>query len=44
MGCLGLASLSYEKYVKWVFPLIALQIALAVVALTVLQMMQWSPM
>ena len=44
MGCLGLASLSYEKYVKWVFPLIALQITLAVVALTVLQMMQWSPM
>ncbi len=42
MGCLGLASLSYEKYVKWVFPLIALQISLAVVALTVLQMMQWT--
>lgn len=42
MGCLGLASFSYEKYIKWVFPLIALQISLAVVALTVLQMMQWT--
>lgn len=42
MGCLGIAGIAYEKYVKWIFPLIALQIVLAMVALTVLQTIGWS--
>ena len=42
MGCLGLSGIAYEKYVKWIFPLIALQIVLAMVALTVLQTIGWS--
>jgi len=43
MGCLGIAGIAYEKYVKWIFPLIALQLVLAVVALTVLQLIGWGP-
>ena len=43
MGCLGIAGVPYPKYVKWVFPLIAVQIVLAMVALTVLQMIGWGP-
>lgn len=42
MGCLGIAGIAYEKYVKWIFPLIALQIVLAMAALTVLQTIGWS--
>ena len=44
MGCLGIAGIAYEKYVKWIFPFIMLQIVLAMVALTVLQLMHWGPM
>ena len=44
MGCLGIAGIAYEKYVKWIFPFIMLQVVLAMVALTVLQLMQWGPM
>ena len=44
MGCLGIAGIAYEKYVKWIFPFIMLQLVLAMVALTVLQLMQWGPM
>ncbi len=44
MGCLGIAGIAYEKYVKWIFPFIMLQIVLAMIALTVLQLMQWGPM
>ncbi len=42
MGCLGLSGIAYEKYVKWIFPLILTQVVLAMVALTVLQMIGWS--
>ncbi|MBL3538118.1 Na+/H+ antiporter NhaC family protein [Aminivibrio sp.] len=42
MGCLGIAGIAYEKYVKWIFPLIAIQVVLAMVALTVLQTIGWS--
>lgn len=38
MGCLGLAGIAYEKYVKWIFPLITTQIVLAMIALTGLQL------
>ena len=44
MGCLGIAGIAYEKYVKWIFPFIMLQLVLAMVALKVLQLMQWGPM
>ena len=42
MGCLGLSGIAYEKYVKWIFPLILTQVVLAMVALTVLQTIGWS--
>ena len=42
MGFLGLSGIAYEKYVKWIFPLILTQVVLAMVALTVLQMIGWS--
>ena len=43
MGCLGIAGIAYEKYVKWIFPLIALQLVLAIAAITVLQLIGWGP-
>lgn len=44
MGGLGFARLGYNKYLKWVFPLIAIQLALSFVAITILQIIQWGPM
>lgn len=42
MGCLGIAGIPYGKYVRWITPLILFQLFLAAVALTILQLMQWS--
>lgn len=42
MGCLGLSGIPYGKYVKWFAPFLLLQLFLAAVALTVLQIMRWS--
>ena len=43
MGCLGIAKISYEKYVGWFWPFLVLQLVLAHVAITVLQIMKWGP-
>ena len=43
MGCLGIAKISYEKYVGWFWPFLATQLALAFIAITVLQIMKWGP-
>lgn len=42
MGCLGLAGIPYGKYVKWFAPFLLLQLFLAAVALTILQILRWS--
>lgn len=42
MGGLGFANTKYSKYLKWVMPLITIQILLSFAAITVLQMMQWT--
>jgi len=41
MGGLGFARISYGKYLKWVMPLILIQIALAFVAISILQGVGW---
>ena len=43
MGCLGIAGIPYDKYFKWIVPLISIQVVLAIIALTVLQLMHWGP-
>ncbi|MDT8902355.1 YfcC family protein [Anaeroselena agilis] len=43
MGCLGIAGISYERYVKWFWPFLVVQLVLAFVAITVLQLMKWGP-
>ena len=42
MSSLALAKIPYGKYVKWFLPLLLLQLVLASVALTVLQLMGWN--
>lgn len=42
MGGLGFAGISYGKYFRKVFPLIALQLLLSFVAITVLQSLGWT--
>ena len=43
MGCLGIANISYEKYVGWFWPFLVTQLGLAFVAITILQIMKWGP-
>ncbi len=43
MACLGLANIPYEKYVKWFWPFLVVQLILATVAITILQIMKWGP-
>ncbi len=43
MGCLGIAKISYEKYVGWFWPFLATQVVLAFIAITILQIMKWGP-
>lgn len=43
MGCLGIANISYEKYVGWFWPFLLTQLGLAFIAITVLQIMKWGP-
>ena len=43
MGCLGIANISYEKYVGWFWPFLVAQLGLAFVAITILQIMKWGP-
>lgn len=43
MGSLAIAGISYQKYVKWFFPFLLVQLVLAHVAITVLQIMKWGP-
>ncbi|AEV29508.1 putative membrane protein [Sphaerochaeta pleomorpha str. Grapes] len=42
MGGLGFAKLEYGKYLKWVWPLILIQILLSLVAITILQSVGWT--
>jgi uncharacterized ion transporter superfamily protein YfcC len=42
MSSLAMAKISYGRYVRWFFPLMAAQVILSSVALTVLQMMGWN--
>lgn len=42
MGGLGLSGIPYGKYVKWVTPLIVIQLLLGMVAITILQSIGWS--
>ncbi|NLA91766.1 MAG: YfcC family protein [Synergistaceae bacterium] len=42
MGCLGLAGIPYGKYLRWIMPIIAIQLLFAMVALTILQSIGWS--
>ena len=42
MGGLGFAQLGYGKYLKKVMPLIIIQIALALIAIIVLQSIGWT--
>ena len=43
MGCLAIAKIPYEKYLKWYGPFLGLQLLLSFVAITVLQLMKWGP-
>ena len=43
MGCLGIAKISYEKYVGWFTKFLVVQLILSAVAITVLQIMKWGP-
>ena len=43
MGCLGIANISYEKYVGWFWPFLAIQLVLASIAITILQIVKWGP-
>ncbi len=43
MGCLGISKIPYDKYVKWFAPFLIVQLVLAFVAVTVLQIMKWGP-
>jgi uncharacterized ion transporter superfamily protein YfcC len=42
-ACLGITGVPYKNYLKWYMPIFALQCVLAVVLLTVLQIIQWGP-
>lgn len=42
MGGLGFAKVAYSKYLRWVLPLVLIQIALSFVAITVLQTIGWT--
>ena len=42
-GCLGIAKISYEKYVGWFTKFLVVQLILSAVAITVLQIMKWGP-
>ncbi|WP_320129873.1 YfcC family protein [uncultured Sphaerochaeta sp.] len=42
MGGLGFAKLEYGKYLKWVWPLIAIQLLMALVVITILQSVGWT--
>ncbi|MEA4865264.1 MAG: YfcC family protein [Sphaerochaeta sp.] len=42
MGGLGFAKLEYGKYLRWVWPLIVIQILLSLVAITILQSIGWT--
>lgn len=44
MGGLGFANLKYNKYLKWVMPLLIVQTLLSFLAITILQLVQWGPM
>lgn len=44
MGGLGFAGIKYNKYVRWVMPLLIAQTLLSFVAITILQLMKWGPM
>lgn len=43
MGCLGIAGISYDRYVKWFLPFLTVQIVLAFIAITILQVVKWGP-
>lgn len=43
MGCLGIAGISYDRYVKWFLPFVAVQLVLAFAAITILQIIKWGP-
>lgn len=43
MGCLGIAGISYDRYVKWYLPFLTVQLVLAFVAITILQIAKWGP-
>jgi uncharacterized ion transporter superfamily protein YfcC len=43
MGCLGIANIKYEKYVGWYWKFLFVQLILAAVAVTVLQIVKWGP-
>ncbi len=42
MGCLGIASVGWNRYAKWFAPLILVQIVFACTALTILQTIGWT--
>jgi len=43
MGCLGIAKISYEKYVGWYTKFLVVQLILSAVAITILQIVKWGP-
>ncbi|SDF83144.1 YfcC family protein [Sporolituus thermophilus] len=41
MACLGIAGIPFDRYAKWFLPVLAVQLLLGAVAITVLQMIGW---